>query len=133
MEKVDGNWIDLLSTIAKQYINKLHSSTKLTPLQVSLKKNEGYIYKNLLDKRKKTKSTFQVTDLVRTTDLKRTFSKEDTVNSFYKLYKSSETKNDPLLSYKTDQLPERFNETLLKKTEVSMKENKDVRKKLNLK
>ena len=51
-EKSDGNWIDVLQTITKQYNNKVHSSTKLTPIQASLKKNEGYVYKNLLDKKK---------------------------------------------------------------------------------
>ena len=55
-ERCDSNWIDILHTITKQYINKVHSSTKLTPIQASLKKNEGYVYKNLLDKRKKNQS-----------------------------------------------------------------------------
>ena len=54
-EKGDGNWIDILPTITKQYSKITHSSTKLTPIQASLKKNEGYVYKNLLDKRKKIK------------------------------------------------------------------------------
>ena len=43
-EKGDGNWIDVLPTITKQYNTRIHSSTKLTPIQASLKKNEGYIY-----------------------------------------------------------------------------------------
>ena len=46
-EKGDGNWIDVLPTITKQYNNRVHSSTKLTPIQASLKKNEGFVYKNL--------------------------------------------------------------------------------------
>ena len=46
-EKRDGNWIDILPTITKQYNNRTHSSTKLSPIQASLKKNEGYVYKNL--------------------------------------------------------------------------------------
>ena len=46
-ERGDGNWIDILSTITKQNKKKVHSSTKLTPIQASLKKNEGYVYKNL--------------------------------------------------------------------------------------
>ena len=44
-EKIDGKLIDILPTITKQYNNKVHSSTKLTPIQASLKKNEGYVYK----------------------------------------------------------------------------------------
>ena len=79
-EKGDGNWIDVLQTITKQYNNKTHSSTKLTPTQASLKKNVGFVYKNSLDKRKKVKPKFQINDLVRTADLKKTFSKGDTTN-----------------------------------------------------
>ena len=131
-EKGDGNWIDVLPTITKQYNNRIHSSTKLTPIQASLKKNEGYVYKNLLDKRKKVKPKFQINYLVRTADLKKTFSKSDTTNWSYKLYKITEIINDTISTYKIDNLPERYNEALLKKTELTMKENKDVMKKLNL-
>ena len=59
-EKGDGNWIDVLPTITKQGFNRTYSSTKLTPIQTSLKKNEGFAYKNLLDKRKKIKPKFQL-------------------------------------------------------------------------
>ena len=79
-EKGDGKWIDILPKITKQYNNRIHSSTKLTPIQASLKKNESFVYKNLLDKRKKIKPKFQINDLVRVADLKRTFSKGDTTN-----------------------------------------------------
>ena len=58
-EKGDGNWIDVLPTITKQFNNRIHSSTKLTPIQASLKKSEGFVYKNLLDKPKKITPTFQ--------------------------------------------------------------------------
>ena len=50
-EKGEGNWIDILPTITKQYNNRVDTSTKLTPLQGSLKKNEGYVHQNLFDKR----------------------------------------------------------------------------------
>ena len=79
-EKGDGKWIDILPTITKQYIDRIHSSTKLTPIQASLKKNEGFVYKNLLDKRKKIKPKFQMNDLVGTADLKKMFSKRGTTN-----------------------------------------------------
>ena len=131
-EQGDANWIDILPTITKQYNNKVHSSTKLTPIQASLKKNEGYVYKNLLDKRKKITPKFQINDLVRTADLKRTFSKGDTTNWSYKLYKITEIINDTIPSYKIDNLEERYNQSLLKKTELSLKQNKDVMKALNL-
>ena len=128
----DAKWIDVLPKITKQYNNRIHSSTKLTPIQASLKKNEGYVYKNLLDKRKKMKPKFQINDLVRTADLKKTFSKGDTTNWSYKLYKITEIIDDTIPSYKIDNLKERYNESLLKKTELSMKENKDVMKKLKI-
>ena len=131
-EKGDGNWIDILPTITKQYNNKVHSSTKLSPIQASLKKNEGYVYKNLLDKRKKVKPKFQINDLVRVADLKRTFSKGDTTNWSYKLYKITEIINDTIPTYHIDNLPERYNESLLKKTELTMKENDNVMKKLKI-
>ena len=131
-EKGDGNWIDVLQTITKQYNNKTHSSTKLTPTQASLKKNEGYVYKNLLDKRKKVKPKNEIGDLVRTADLKKTFSKGDTTNWSYKMYKITEIINDTIPSYKIDNLKERYNEALLKKTEITLKENDNVMKKLNL-
>ena len=128
----DANWIDVLPTITKQYNNRLHSSTKLSPKDASLKKNEGFVYKNLLDKRKKIKPKFQINDLVRTADLKRTFSKGDTTNWSYKLYKITEIINDTIPRYKIDNLSERYNESLLKKTELTLKENNTVMKKLRL-
>ena len=131
-EKGEGNWIDVLPTITKQYKNRIHSSTKLTPIQASLKKNEGYVYKNLLDKRNKIKPKFQLNELVRVADLKKTFSKGDTTNWSYKLYKITELIIDTIPIYRLDNLPERYNEALLKKTKLTMKENNSVMKKLNI-
>ena len=85
-----------------------------------------------MDKRKKIKPKFQLNDLVRTADLKRTFSKGDSTNWSYKLYKITEFIIDTIPSYHLDDLPERYNEALLKKTELSMKENNSVMKKLNI-
>ena len=131
-EQGDAKWINILPTITKQYNNKVHSSTKLTPIQASLKKNEGYVYKNLLDKRKKIKPKYEIGDLVRTADLKKTFSKGDTTNWSYKLYKITEIINDTIPSYRLGNLKERYNESLLKKTDLTMKENNSVMKKLKI-
>ena len=84
-EHGDANWIDVLPTITKQYNNRIHTSTKLSPKDASLKKNEGFVYKNLLDKRNKIKPKFQINDLVRVAALRKTFSKADTTNWSYKL------------------------------------------------
>ena len=131
-EKGDGKWIGILLVITKQYNNRVHSSIKLTPIQASLKKNEGYVHKNLLDKRKKIKTKFQMNALVRTADIKKTFSKGGTTNWSYKFYKITGRNIDTTPSYRLDNLPERYNESLLKKTELTMKENDDVMKKLKI-
>ena len=49
----DANWINIIPTIINEYNNKIHSSTKLTPIQAYLKENEEYVYQNLSDKEKK--------------------------------------------------------------------------------
>ena len=131
-ERGDAKWIDILQSITKQYNNRVHSSTKLSPKDASFKKNEGCVYKNLLDKRKKIKPKYEIGDLVRTADLKKTFSKGDMTNWSYKLYKITEILNETIPSYRLDKLPERYNESLLKKTELSLKQNDAVMKKLNI-
>ena len=93
-EHGDAIWIDVLQTITKQYNNRIHSSTKLSPKDASLKKNEGFVYKNLLNKRNKIRPKFQIRDLVRTTDLKKTSSKGDTTNWSYKLFEITERINE---------------------------------------
>ena len=104
----------------------------MTPIQASLKKN-GYVYNNLLDKRRKITPKFQVNDAVRVSDLRKMFSKGDTTNWSDKLYKITEIINDTIPSYHIDNLPERYNESLLKKTDLSMKENDNVMKKIKFK
>ena len=103
----------------------------MTLIQASLQKNEGFVSNNLLEKRKKVKPKFQINDIVRTADLKKTSSNGDTTNWSYKLYKITEILNDTIPIYCLDSLKERNNEALLKKTELTMKENKDVMKKIN--
>ena len=131
-EKGDGNWIDVLPTITKQYNNRIHSSTKLTPIQASLKKNEGYVYKNLLDKRKKIKPKYEMGDLVRTADLKKTFLKSGTTNGSYKFCRITDNINVTKPSYRLYNSTERYKDTLLKKTKLTMIENDSVMKKMNI-
>ena len=128
MEKVDGIWIDIVPKITKLYIKRTHSSTKVTPIQASLKKNEGFVYQNFLDKRKKIKLKFQGNDLIKRADLKKTFSKSDTIIWSYELYKNTETVNDTIPTFYLDNLLERYNEALLKTTDLAMKENFSVMK-----
>ena len=130
--KSDANWVDMLPTITKQYNNRLHTSNKLTAIQATFKKDEGYVSTILIDKRKRNKPKFQVNDLFRAADLKRTFSKGDTNKWSHKLYKIKEFINDTIPSYHIDKLPERDNEVLLKKTNWTIKEKDSVMKKLNV-
>ena len=97
-------------------------------MQASLKKNEGFVYQSLFDKRKKTKPKKEKVDLVRTADIKRTFWKRDLTNWSYKLYKITEITNDTLPSNCkiAEKLGERINEALLKKTELSMKKTNNL-------
>ena len=104
----------------------------MTPIQASLKVNEAFVYHNLLDKRNKVKPKFHVNDLVRTADLRRRLSEGDTTNWSYKLLRIDEFFNRTIPSYRIDKLKERYNEAFLKKTELTLKENKDVMKALNL-
>ena len=131
-EKGDVNWIDLLSTITKQYNNRVLTSTKLTPIQASVKKNEGFVCQKLLDKGKKIKPKYQVNDFVRVADLRKTFSKGDTMNWFYKLNKNTEINNDTKPACKIDILAGRYNESSLKKIELTLNETKDVTKKIKI-
>ena len=132
MKKSDGKWIDVLPKIIKQYNNRIHTSTKLSPTDASLKKNEGFVYKSLLDKRKKVTPKFQINDLVRTALLKRNFSKGGKTNWSCKLYKITEIINDTIPTYHIDNLPERYNDLLLKRIELPLKQKKDDMKALNL-
>ena len=97
-----------------------------------MKKNEGFVYQNLQDKGKKNIPKFQVNDLLQVADIKKTFSKADTTSWSYKFYKSTEIINETIPSYRFDRLQERYNEALLRKTELTMKQNKEVLKNLNL-
>ena len=65
------------------------------------------------------KPKFQVNDFVTTADLKRTFSTNGKTNWSYKSYKSTENLYVTMPSYRIDNLPERHNETLMKKTIIN--------------
>ena len=132
-EKADGNWIVVLPTITKQFIIRVQISNELPPIKASLKKKEGFVYKNLLDKRKEIKPKYQVNDLVRTANSKKSFSKGEKTNWSYKLYNTTELINDTKPSYEIDQFPERYDESLVKKTNLTIKESKDVLKIFQLK
>ena len=104
----------------------------MTPVQASKKTNERKVYSNLQDRRVRQKPKFKLGDLVRTADIKRVFSKGDSTNWSYKLYTITEIIHDTIPSYRIDYLPERYNENLLLPTKLSLEQNNQVMKKLNL-
>ena len=131
-EKGNADWLSELSSVIRQYNNTIHHSIKMTPKQASKKSNEKAMLDNLRDDRHKQRPKFKLGDLVRTADIKRVFSKGDSTNWSYKLYTITEVMYDTIPSYRIEYLPERYNENLLLSTELSIEENNQVMKKLNL-
>ena len=131
-EKGNADWLSELPSVIKQYNNTIHHSTKMTPIQASKKSNEKEVFSNLRDDRVKQKPKFHLSQLVRTADFKRVFSKGDSTNWSYKLYTITEVIHDTIPSYRIDYLPERYNENLLLPTKLNLDENNQFMKKLNL-
>ena len=131
-ENGDANWVDILDSIINKYNNTIHSSTKMTPIQASKITNQKKVLNNLQDKRKKQKPKFKLGDLVRTADINKTFSKGDTTNWSNKLYMITEVIHETIPSYHIDFLPERYNQSILKKSKLTLDENDQVMSNLNL-
>ena len=104
----------------------------MKPIDASNKSNQKLVYNNLKDDREVRKPKFKLGDLVRTADIKKVFSKGDSTNWSYKLYTIKEVIHDTIPSYRIDYLPERYNENLLLPTRLSLEENTQVMKQLNL-
>ena len=104
----------------------------MKPIDAFMKLNETEVHSNLQDKRKKLNPKTKLGQLVRTADFKRVFSKGESTNYSYKLYTITEVIHDIIPSYRIDYLPERYNENLLRSTNLNLDENNKVMKKLNL-
>ena len=131
-EKGNADWLSELSSVTKKYNNKIHHSTKMTPIQASKKSNEKIVYNNLKDNRQAHKPKYKLGQLVRTADIKKVFSKGDSTNYSYKLYTITEVIHDTIPSYRLDYLPERYNQNLLLPTKLYLEQNNQVMKELNL-
>ena len=104
----------------------------MTPIQASKKSNEKLVYSNLEDDRVKQHPKYKLSQLVRTADIKRVFSNGDSTNWSYKLYTITEVIHDTIPSYRIDYLLERYNENLLLPTKLSLEQNNQVMKEINL-
>ena len=104
----------------------------MKPIDASKKSNQKLVYNNLKDDREVLKPKFRLGQLVRTADIKRVFSKGDLTNYSYKLYTITEVIHDTIPSYRLDYLPERYNQNLLLPTKLTLEENNQIMKELNL-
>ena len=104
----------------------------MKPTYASKKSKEKIVYSNLQDKRKILNPKYKLGQLVRTADIKRVFSKDDSTNWSYKLYKITEVIHETIPAYRIDYLPERYNENLLLPTKLSHEQNNKIMKELNL-
>ena len=104
----------------------------MKPIDASKKSNQKLVYRNLKDNREAHKPKFKLGQLVRTADIKRVFSKGDSTNWSYKLYTITEVIHDTIPSYRINYLPERYNENQLLPSNLTLDENNQIMKKLNL-
>ena len=84
----------------------------MTPLQASIKLNEKEVCSNLQDRRVRQQPKFKLGQQIRTADIKRVSSKGDTTDYSFKLYTIREVIHTTIPSYRSDYLPERYNENL---------------------
>ena len=85
-EKGKADWLSELPFVIKKYNNTIHSSTIMSPNQTSKKANEKIVYNILKDNRENEKSKYKLGDLVRTSVIRKVFSKSDSTNYSYILY-----------------------------------------------
>ena len=104
----------------------------MKPVDASEKSNEKELYSNLKDDREKQTPKNKLVQPVRTSDIRRVFSKRDSTNWSYRLYTIIEITHATIPSYRIDYLPGRYNENLLLPTKLTLDENNQVMKELNL-
>ena len=93
-----------------------------------MKKKSVPIFKT----REENNPKFKLGQLVRTADIKRVFSNGDSTNWSINLYTITEIIHDTVPSYRIDFLPERYYENLLLSTKLSLEQNNQFMKEINL-
>ena len=131
-EKRNADWLSELPSVIKQYNNTIHSSTKMTAIQASKKSNDKLVYSILREDRVKQHPKIFLGKLVPTADIKKVFSRGDITNYSYKIYTNTEVIQNTIPSYRSDYLPERYNENLLLPTKLTVDENNKVLRECNL-
>ena len=95
----------------------------MTPIQASKKSNEKIVYSNLNDNREVRKPEFKLGQKVRTSDIRKVFSKGDSTDYSYQFYTITEVIHDIIPSYRIDYLPERYYENLSLPRKLSLGQN----------
>ena len=99
-ERDNHRYIDDIERIVDEYNNTYHSSIKMTPKQASKNQNEGIVYYNLYNKRRREmikrniKHKFKVGDFVRIYKFKKIFEKgydPKWSNEIFAIYKYNNT------------------------------------------
>ena len=119
------NYINALPDLVEDYNNTVHSSTKLTPIDASKKKNELTVWRNLYpDRYKKYNITpkFSVGDEVRITKKKKVFEKGYTTRWTEEIFTIKEIRDTNPITYKLtdlkgEEIEGTFYEPELQKTE----------------
>ena len=100
-------YIDALPELVEDYNNTVHSSTKLTPIEASKKKNELTVWRNLYPDRYKTSRLnpkFSVGDEVRITKKKKVFEKGYTTRWTEEIFTIKEIRETNPITYKLEDL-----------------------------
>ena len=100
-------YIDVLPDLVEDYNNTVHSSTKLTPIEASKKKNELTVWRNLYpDRYKKSRLNpkFSVGDEVRITKKKKDFEKGYTTRWTEEIFTIKEIRETNPITYKLEDL-----------------------------
>ena len=118
-----NKYIDVLQDLVEQYNNTVHSTTKMTPVEASLKKNEPKVYLNSYGIVTANVSTpkFKVGDRVRITIKKNTFEKGYTPRWTEEVFTISTVQPTQPVTYKIkdsmeDEIKGTFYEQELQKT-----------------
>ena len=118
-------YIDILPDLVEDYNNTVHSSTKLTPVEASKKKNELTVWRNLYPDRLKIHDLtpkFSVGDEVRISKKKKTFEKGYTTRWTEEIFTITKIQNTNPITYKIadlqgEEIDGTFYEPELQKTE----------------
>ena len=118
-------YMDILPDLVKDYNNTVHSSTKLTPIDASKKKNELTVWRNPYPDRFKINELtpkFSVGDKVRITKKKKVFEKGYTTRWTEEIFTITEIQNTNPITYKLadlqgEEIKGTFYEPELQKTE----------------